>query len=575
MRVARCVASLVGAALVLGGCSDEAAPIAPILEQDRPDVTADDHLEPQARDRFHLNVSVAGSLKPGEPFQVRAWVRGLLSTAEVDFRIVLPEVEFARQTNWRVDRSPVGLTIGSVSEQRAPLPAGAELEANARITIPAAGVYRVLAIVVKRSSEPDFEGSVAIHHTQFKEVWVRVSERGGGVTLTQEAVTFEKQFVPSPGPFRLTAAHKAPGATPRDDPSAQAVDNAQFQFVYYHSELGVYRPVAGAWFYFEEYDAIDGTLLGTWSAIADANGLVPAPCYSYPNTRVESYLDLGNPDVFIQNGRYSYGGRDCSVALETIILPSDPSHVYVNMTRIIPASRAFFSASRGRVSVALLNTIPVSRYFPSPERIEIATAGNNRAVFNSPYGAFTQAHEYGHAMHYGGLGGYDHNGGPCPDPHYIYGPGTLGCAFREGFADYHAVVTFGADVGYFLPNIESNAYYSSGDGSIIEGPVASMLYDLTDPANEAFDAVHFPGSYVGGTIRSCRLFGGYPSTYRPNGSDHLVYCFERVVDAGTKSYFPTRSSVFRPTQVTSNVAAPAGWSLGAVRAIWRRNLRGL
>lgn len=169
--------------------------------------------------------------------------------------------------------------------------------------------------------------------------------------------------------------------------------------------------------------------------------------------------------------------------------------------------------------------------------------------------------------------------GSCPSPHYLDGPHNLRCAFSEGFADYHGAATR-PDLGSYIyrSRIESNAYYpgtryhgSDGDpndGSIIEGAVAAFLYDLTDPANESHDQVQYPGSYVADIIRTCKT-----PVYRANGVDHLVYCFEQIVDSAiSSSYFRTRSSP--PSSISESATEPAGWSRSAIRTLWLRNLYG-
>ena len=61
--------------------------------------------------------------------------------------------------------------------------------------------------------------------------------------------------------------------------------------------------------------------------------------------------------------------------------------------------------------------------------------------------------------HHKALGGIEDNGGACPSTHNFYVGSTLGCAFREGFADYFAAAVYPSGIGgtlsSWLTDVES------------------------------------------------------------------------------------------------------------------------
>lgn len=123
-------------------------------------------------------------------------------------------------------------------------------------------------------------------------------------------------------------------------------------------------------------------------------------------------------------------------------------------------------------------------------------------------------------------------------------------------------------------SVEANFWLeeNGGDGAIQEGAVAAVFWDITDASNESHDALDAPGSYVASVVKSCEVRES-GSWIDRNGIDHLVYCFENVVDSAITSnatYFPTRST--DPADQRETASEPSGWSKTRIRNIWLRNL---
>ena len=118
--------------------------------------------------------------------------------------------------------------------------------------------------------------------------------------------------------------------------------------------------------------------------------------------------------------------------------------------------------------------------------------------------------------------------------------------------------------------IKDNAYYSGGNGSVIEGAVAAFLIDVTDPPDgEPGDNVYFSGHHLGETMRLC-TFNWY--NQHITGVDMAVYCLERSIDPALKAtYFTTGYSW---SYIATNAYVPNEWSPSNVRQLWKSRLFG-
>jgi hypothetical protein len=321
--------------------------------------------------------------------------------------------------------------------------------------------------------------------------------------------------------------------------------------------------------------------------LLDRQGL-PSGSYEVQVYTRSGTVQVNNPN-FVSHfwGDFTW---DCGYPVE-VFAESNASHVFTNMNRTISASEAFFSYRRPFIEVDLVSdTIsgycPVSGFGGICNRADYVRIGTRTSDRYGPQvwgtnGVFVQAHEYGHAFHEKALGGFYHRYYSGCGYHDWTLPTSLGCALIEGFASYFAVATRRQATGNYEYWVETNAFYPGGDGSIVEGPVASFLYDITDSnwwglgtqgapvgqRDEHHDNIVYSGSYVAGVIASCqvRQNGVWTSN---TGIDHLVYCFERQVDptvTGSSTYFHTRNP--DPTEQNQT-----GTPDTAIRALWLKNL---
>jgi hypothetical protein len=228
-------------------------------------------------------------------------------------------------------------------------------------------------------------------------------------------------------------------------------------------------------------------------------------------------------------------------------------------------------------------------------------------VFQQPgdgykwYGLFATVHEYGHGYHWYAVENWSFEGPDCLPgfAHQWEIKNTLRCAFVEGIADWLAMATigptidhspFGGDYG-----LENNIdFYPAGfptnpppppdnDGILVEGSIASLLYDVIDNGSEADGPNNETGTSephvenLAATpngillrLKHCRINGTITAL---SGMDQFVYCLE----GNTSAYAVASplSPAWRPySTVTFDQGVPPLDS-AMVRAAWKYNLYGI
>lgn len=555
--------------------------------------------------RFEVDLRADGSFRPGVPIRLAGRVLAALPSTDVRISITLPEVRAAQRTGWGGEfYLPVGERMAPAAEWTVSMAAGERAVRTTSVTIPAPGVYRA---VITATAEPGPNDPPRVQNVAHREIWIVVSEPGGRAVaewttdlvpagMISEAGPFRarrQRTAPPPSGARAPAGSRAPDGRPgpsfHHDPQ---VDDPYggVRVVYWNVDAQAYTTVPGAEVYLEYWDRDpndpygDPVLLTYDVQTTDANGYFWVDCSldNYYTTEVtfSGQVTLANNDVDVRHTPYFNGGTvydACAYYMysysRTVGVSGNPGEVYVNMNQVIQSSDSYFGISRGQIRVTLgeydNNTSSYDYGGPfDDEEIKL----DNDDVWSTE-GVFTQAHEYGHAFHEKALG--IHLVNACGQSHWLSDDINLQCAYVEGFADYYAAATMGSAAAY-AGGIESNSYLGSNpDGSIVEGAVAAFLLDLSDPANELHDGVHYGGNYVARIVQTCRV-GRYSNSYPadvPDGIDDLIYCFEQQVDPAVQNssvYFTTRGNdadVFYET-----ATEPSGWSATSVRNLWKKNL---
>ena len=313
---------------------------------------------------------------------------------------------------------------------------------------------------------------------------------------------------------------------------------------------------------------------GTYTGQTNANGEFTFPCGSpgatgtldvwYESAGKVSVIRHGTVGTLAFHGfiAVTLCGGYTSAAVDQSLNGNAAARMFTNALISVNTSRTLFPA-RAAITYKMSTKVPDTYYSTSDDHIQIDTLSTW-----GPYGIFAPAHEYGHALHHTALGGLKDNSGTCAT-HMVDGYYNYGCAYKEGFADYHAAVVRGS-AGEFFTWTRDGIYHAGQNGATNEIGVSSFLYDLTDPAgDEVFDAAQYPTSYVADIYRTCNTHDYFASAWmRAHGIDHMVYCFERTVDPAATAYF--RGSSY-DGQAEAAIE-PASWSQTAIRNIWLRNM---
>ena len=548
-------------------------------------------------DRFSVDVSVSGSLRPNTVVTISAAVTGSLPTEDVEIRVLLPEFEAAAANGWRPDlRAPLSKASRALHRERRRIGSRERIVITKTVEFPLPGYYRVAVSAFQRSKEPVVHDGMWVQNTSHREVWLLIGEAGGLLTTSFDPSVLADTVAPEPGIRRYQSrwTHRSqatvdasstqkPVPTPSLVPLVGGGSPQQERFVFYDSETSLPVPVAGATVSIRTYN-LSGAVLSSVTRVTDANGYYTGVCNSNPtNTYTTASPTLSNNDLVISNWAGEFSGGYCDGGPIEHVMATEISWIWTRLNQFIPFSRGVLNASRGRVNVTYDPNLAISFYRASDDRIVIGGNIGNGVKLLSDYGRFTVAHEYGHAIHEKALSG-NSTGGNCPqEGHALEGFYNLECALSEGFADFVSATAQNVwDQGiYYLYIVDytNRSYFTPGaDASRQEAAVAALLYDLTDSpggdggASESWDYVS--GERVAATIRDCRLKTGPVGTFRVRGIDDFVYCAERYIDSAVRSsFFLTRYSP--ATGITANATASSNWPQAGVRSVWRKNLYGL
>lgn len=526
----------------------------------------------------------------------------------MELRIILPEVAAAQRSSWD---SVVVDTDAPPEPARAwefGLAVGERVARRVGVRIERPGYYQVIATLRKRSAEPEVRGGALVQDLASARLWLWIDERGGRVTEAFDPGVFTPELRVQGGPRTRTserARMRAPAGahvlctTPGLCPT---LDRVTLRLRYANHNTDTQDPVPGAAARVELRDATSNAVFRSYELRTGTTGQVGLLCERDPDgdwARYSVTFESSGPDVEVKGafvGGAAYApmlastsgtmATDCGASGYDVAAWSDEqAHAFVTMNRTVAASRALLGRARGRIPVLLASGAANSVYYPAADEITLRAGATPTSHVFGTFGTFTLAHEYGHAVQHKALGGIP-SSIACPSPHFLNGASNLGCAYAEGFADFHAVATLGA----YRNALEFNDYYpgcvydaqgtcvaAASDGSTIEGAVAAFLYDLVDAPSEwePFDQTAFPGSYVADVLRTCEVgtFGIVWS--RATGIDHLSYCFERAVDpgvTGSATFFASRGA--DPTSTRESATEPAGWNRTSIRRSWVRNLYG-
>jgi hypothetical protein len=529
--------------------------------------------------RFDVDLSVDGSLRPGTPIQLRLSARNTLEPTPATVRITLPEAALLQRARGKQKgKQPrvsveMNETLSSAVEVNQHMGSGQTVNRTKRVTIEEPGYYRVLATAHAPDAPITAKDGRWIDNLTSRVLWIYLSEEGGQITDRFNPDLLPDDARKQPGPltmrderFRFTTSSSASSS---GQSTAKLSGPIDLSLSYVQIQGNVVRPVEDAEVEVTLYQGQNDQAVNGYSRDTDAQGRVTLSCpgngyYAIARVYADNSVVNVNDTYSQEMATYHFDDNDCG-DMVSLNADSRVAHTYLQMSDAIDASRSFFNHSRGEIQVVVGSRGSV--YDPGEDRIYLEESDADGGEFNN----FIISHEYGHALHEKGLQGNE--GGNCPRPHFLSGAHNLTCAFSEGFANYHAVVTVD---NYVRGRVEYNYYYPGrsttststplDDGSIIEGAVAAFFYDLTDPANESHDNLNFPGSYVADIIETCEVDGA-----RADGIDQIITCLQKST-VNYNDYFPNRS--LTSSGWTEGATEPSGWDRTDIRKLWYMNLYG-
>ncbi|MGH7468597.1 MAG: hypothetical protein ACRENP_11605 [Longimicrobiales bacterium] len=409
-----------------------------------------------------------------------------------------------------------------------------------------------------------------------RELWLGITPEGGRVTDSFEENLFPDSAYKQPGPIRYRRTGKeASGTAGSKIASMMSPGTRTWEVLYYNQDVSGYVPLIGAQAIGTEgLVGEDPTPL--WET-TDVNGEFVTGCdhdefyaYSFDIKAENSAVRIKPNTVVASEASAPAGCTD-----QQIITLSIPSHVFSRMRATVTTSIDFFGQSTALIPVGIDTTAANSYYFPTQDSISIKHIWGTTA-------REIQVHEYGHAYQDLTLGGIPTLEQPICSNHGTPVYTTLKCAYAEGFAEYFAAAILGSGVSVEYSDFEAgydlltnsndstaDSNYPDPNGARVEGAVAAMFLDLTDPANETHDDVQFPGSYIASLIETCSVnYGGgsEPGT----GVDHFIRCLEKQLDSGISSLFWPRTAT--PTSYSESATEPGSWNLTKIRTLWLKNL---
>lgn len=576
---------LTPAVLILSGCGDESPAI--LTPEVNARLTRNSQVS-TTRDlfavaRFAPELTISGSLKPGDNVEIDWKVRALMTSPDTRISIRLPEIETAKVNGWRHALPKTGPVPAAVDVRR---PLQENSSATGRISIPVIvpGFYRVVLTATSPTSATYTPSGDHIQNTSHREVWLLINEQGGQVTEQFDPTLLPDSALHQVGPRVLhNRASRAARGTTSGNVSLMTYGVAGY-FKYYNPDTGAYVPLSVGRVSLQIWDEYSGQL--TWDSpqytSTGADGYFEGEC---PQTWTDRYTYIFHLEGAVSfNGagdaQISFWSTDCGTMDALVVTSSNYGHAYYTLNRVASISQTLYERTRSQGLYVELGNFDNSYYskeqewgpspFSYPDRIRLSTSQNPSHTWGA-WGKFVMAHEYGHGFHHRALGDYPSTGSGCQD-HSFSSLETPTCALVEGFADFHAVATLGDETGE-RTSFEANSYLPGGqDGSQTEGAVAAFLYDLADGANETDDQLSGSLKYVGDLTTTCLVQSStFPYNFKNREVSHLVYCAENQVDSWVRSNFFLGSEIIANSE-SESAAEPTSWSVGTVRDIWMRNL---
>lgn len=577
-------------AALMVGCTDQPSTPVAALEADVPPAYYAAATAPrpefESRARFDLEVEATGPFKPGHPIHLTLKAKANFATEDGEVRLTLPEVAAAEDGGW--SEVVVMPTDGEsrphvrVRKQFAP---GDAVREKAVLTVPEPGYYYMIATGYSHPTSdlaPIVAGDVSR-----RDYWLWIDERGGRVTETFDTTLFSPGERKQPGPrgserkaprtrrgdanitcsiiptsisgetdtttvFLLSGCPPPPdtslwvGNPPPPPPSATAT----FKIVYTHTAAGAGdRPVPSAYYRYSITSAANNVLVRSGTGVAGADGGTGSiDCGGATNER-RIYLEVYTLD---SRANVKYNGSELAKTYSALCgghtdvrIDPEMAHLFLNAVQTYEGHKMHLPLYPERIYAALYDD-GKTYYDHNSSNGEAHVAKRAQMVYGE-HGVMVIAHEWGHRFQDRKLyqspatNGLMRFTSGCLELHPPESGSSFGCAMGEAFADWYAVVVRRGDLPTWYNQMETNNYYRNcvngwdpirgqitctTDGSIVQGAVAAMLWDISDVGSgESHDRIDRNPGVVVDALRYCYVtVNGSSVSY--DGVDHLIWCLE-------------------------------------------------
>ena len=520
-----------------------------------------------------VSLTAEGSFQPGAPITVSVDAHARLSASAVNVKLVFPEVEAARRTEfgagyWASTNAAIpehaSWLLGSMAR-------GQRHTRSNTLDIPAPGYYRVLAIADAQPQGLDSDrSSHRIKNWSLDERWLLITGEGGMLTDTFQKERIPEGMYQQPGPFRSNGS--AERATPEEAGLLGSLfslarklmfgSDIDVHVQYYDSDNtpAGFSPAIHATLHADLYDGdpLPENFVRHEEEVVGTDGIVTLTCegslYQWDVWAEYEDAEVFHPGVHGQD--QIYGCTD-SVQIET---PWREYEAFRNLDVVIPDIDSYLGQGRSAIEFKVDGSGcsgGTSCYHKSPDVIEFTTDGAMSDL--------TAAHEYGHAIHHESLGGI-WEASNC-SPHSIDSISSYKCALKEGFADYMGAV--GTNGGPYDWYEDFDAGITTDSTASIEGHVAALLHDLTDDDIDGNDSTYYSGSYIAAVFEDCITWID-SNWYAMNAADQLVWCLENRVNLTVQNNeFPGRSDW---DDAEEQASEPGSWDADDMRATWLQNI---
>lgn len=530
--------------------------------------------------RFEIDLGVDGSLAPGRPIHFTVSGSANFATRHAEVRLTLPEVAAAERSGWELVEVPLGEDVPPHLRLRQGFAAGERFRERATVTIPEPGYYYVLATVIQHSDDRETDGGRIVGTGAGRELWLWIDERGGRITEKFEPALFPEGTRRVRGPLgpemrpprtrhgntvitctilpgtmavsSFTSPCPRPDSAlvvyppPPDGPSATAAVTVTYNDA---GTGGTTRPLADAWVAWKVFNTTTGAQVSSGGGYTDPAGTSPTIDCAGPTTErrlqltvhtenrkaeVKSYI-TSNPDRTLVGQHIGACGGSIPVTAD-----NQQAHLFMNLNKNHDGHQRFFGNPPIPMKAGLY---PLSsygtRYQWGDDHIRVEPVPYDHIW--GEQGVMVAAHEWGHLWQDQYLyqppadDGLERFYGVCPQRHPPGHYTTFGCALGEAFADWYAVVVRESDLPGWRRDLEDNRFHllncgskCTDDGSIVQGAIHALLWDVTDPAYvEGHDRIQKTPAEVVAGIKGCEVSIDR-TQYRPyTGIDHLIWCMER------------------------------------------------